>query len=311
MKTGILLNKDLKETVAACVEKQRGRLVVGEIGFGNGEFLISLAKSAPDSLFFGFEVSRTCLLKCESKAKSEGLENIVLLFGDARFLLRECFPDAVFDGLYMNFPCPWPKKRHEKRRITSGPFPDALAAVLKIGGFFEMATDDDAYADEAADTLHGHPALNCESHRFNPKRLVSTKYERKWVAAEKTIHVIRFRKNKPWTVKRTSEGGTAMHLEYSGPAPDMNALSVLRDKQCGTRSNHWVFKTSYQGSDGTYLLETITADGEFQQHFFMKIVPRKESVLVKLDPATKPFVTPSVKKAVKDLVDVLEKRATK
>ncbi len=310
MRTGIILSKDLKGTVATCIGKQMGRRVVGEIGFGNGEFLISLAKSAPETLFFGFEVSRTCLLKCESRAKSEGLENIVLLFGDVRFLLRECFPDAVFDGLYMNFPCPWPKKRHEKRRITSGLFPDTLAAVLKIGGFFEMATDDDAYAGEAGEILHRHPALSCESHRHNPKRQVSTKYERKWVAAEKTIHVIRFRKNRPWTVKRTSEGGTAMHLEYNGPAPDMKGLSVLRDKQGGTRSNHWVFKTSYQGSDGTFLLETVTADGEFQQHFFMKIVPRQESVLVKLDPATKPFITPSVKKAMQDLVELLEKKAT-
>jgi hypothetical protein len=42
----------------------------------------------------------------------------------------------------------------------------------------------------------------------------------------------------------------------------------------------------------------------------MKIVPRQESVLVKLDPATKPFITPSVKKAMQDLVELLEKKAT-
>ncbi|MFP4481317.1 MAG: tRNA (guanosine(46)-N7)-methyltransferase TrmB [Thermovirgaceae bacterium] len=303
------MNKETERAVTACLEQHRGAPLVGEIGFGNGEFLVHLAKSAPDTLFFGFEVSRTCLLKCQTRAESEKLENIRLIQGDARFLLRECFPDSVFDELYMNFPCPWPKKKHEKRRVTAGDFPDVLASVLKNGGFFEMATDDDVYAGEAEKTLHNHPAIFCESHRINTKRTLTTKYERKWTAEEKTIHVLRFRKKRSWTVERIYKGGSGMHLEYNGPAPDLDTLGQFHDRQGGTKDTSWVFKTSYQGSDGTFLLETMTSDGEFRQHFFMKIIPRARGVLVKLDPATKPFATPSVKKAMQDLVFMLEKGA--
>lgn len=309
MKADILLNTEPENSVKACLERHMGATVIGEIGFGNGEFLVHLAKSAPETLFFGFEVSKTCLLKCCNRAQAEGLQNVRLLEGDARFLLRECFPDSVFDVLYMNFPCPWPKKKHEKRRVTAGRFPDVLASVLKNGGFFEIATDDEAYADEAEKTLHSHPAITCEGHEINPERAVMTKYERKWTAAEKTIHVIRFRKIRSWTVERIHEGGGQMHLKYNGPVPDLNTLGQLHDEQGGGKDRRWVFKTSYQGSDGTFLLETITSDGEFRQHFFMKIVPRNGGVLVKLDPATRPFVTPSVKSAMQELVFMLEKGA--
>ncbi|MGC9371744.1 MAG: tRNA (guanosine(46)-N7)-methyltransferase TrmB [Thermovirgaceae bacterium] len=309
MKAGIILNTEPEKSVKTCLERHMGASVIGEIGFGNGEFLVHLAKSAPETLFFGFEVSKTCLLKCCNRAETEGLQNVRLLHGDARFLLRECFPDSVFDGLYMNFPCPWPKKKHEKRRVTAGTFPDVLAAVLKIGAYFEMATDDETYAAEAEETLHGHPAITCEGHWINPERAVMTKYERKWTAAEKTIHVIRFRKARSWTVERLHEGGGRMHLEYNGPVPDLDTLGQLQDEQGGGKDCRWVFKTSYQGSDGTFLLETMTSDGEFRQHFFMKIVPRDEAVLVKLDPATRPFVTPSVEGAMQELVFMLEKGA--
>jgi len=307
MKAGIILNTEPEKSVKACLERHMGDSVIGEIGFGNGEFLVHLAKNAAKTLFFGFEVSKTCILKCCKRVEMEGLQNVKLLQGDARFLLRECFPDSVFDGLYMNFPCPWPKKKHEKRRVTAGAFPDVLASVLKNGGFLEMATDDESYATEAKKTLHRHPAITCEYHGINPERTVMTKYERKWKAAEKTIHVIRFRKTRSWTVKRIHEGGARMHLEYNGPVPDLDTLGQLHDEQGGAKGCRWVFKTSYQGSEGTLLLETMTSDGEFQQHFFMKIVPRDGRVLVKLEPATRPFITPAVKGAMQELVLMLEK----
>lgn len=301
MKTAVISHKGHAQAVRACLAEYMDAPVMGEIGFGNGEFLVYLAKVSPHTLFFGLEVSRTCILKCRARAESAGLRNIALLSGDARFLLRECFPDETFDGLYMNFPCPWPKKKHARRRVTAGSFPDVLAAVLKRGGFFEIATDDGDYADEAEKALDGHNGLSCEIHEINPKRPVMTKYERKWTALDKAIHVVRFRKVRPWTIGRISEGGADMHLELEGPAPDMKTLEALHDQQGGTKDERWVFRNCYKGSDGTFLVEALTADEEFQQHFYVRIVPRQRSILIKLDPATKPFVTPAVKKAVQDI----------
>jgi len=302
MRADVILDNEAPNFLDVFFKTHENVSIIGEIGFGNGEFLVHLAKKDPEKFYFGFEVSRTCLMKCQAKVEREGLDNVYLLSGDARFLLRECFPDGVFEGIYMNFPCPWPKKRHEKRRVTAGFFPDVLAAVLILGGFFELATDDEEYAFESRQILSRHQALSFESHEINPERAVMTKYERKWTAEGKTIHVVRFRKEKPWTVKRISEGrASEMHLESEGAKPDMRLLSTFNDTSGGSREQRWIFKNCFEGSDGTFLLETMTADEEFQQHFYIKIVPREGKSLIKFDPATKPLVTPAVKKAMQEL----------
>ena len=124
-----------------------------EIGFGNGDFLVHLAKKRPDALVFGVEMSHTCVEKALSRIRQQNLTNVRLLCGDARFLVRECFADNSVERIYMSFPCPWPKERHARRRVTSEGFSGSLASVLKIGGVFEMATDEGWYADEAAQIL--------------------------------------------------------------------------------------------------------------------------------------------------------------
>lgn len=104
-----------------------------EIGFGNGEFLVHLARQNPDAVFWGVEMSRSCVLRALKRIRREELRNIFLLCGDARFILKECLPKESLDGIYMNFPCPWPKKKHTKRRVSSGDFPRRLRAFSRRG----------------------------------------------------------------------------------------------------------------------------------------------------------------------------------
>ena len=77
--------------------------------FGNGEYTVRYAALHPDTFFVGMEVSPACVLRCAKR--SVGLDNLRLVRTDARYMMKELFADSSLDKIYMNFPCPWPKKR--------------------------------------------------------------------------------------------------------------------------------------------------------------------------------------------------------
>ncbi|MBQ3585631.1 MAG: methyltransferase domain-containing protein, partial [Synergistaceae bacterium] len=117
-----------------------------EIGFGNGEFTVQYAKNHPEIMLYGVEISQACVLRCARRAY--GLDNLRIINTDARFMLRELFPDESLQKIIMQFPCPWSKNSDAHKRVTAKDFADGLAAVLKIGGAFVMVSDDEAYANE-------------------------------------------------------------------------------------------------------------------------------------------------------------------
>ena len=171
-----------------------GRVFV-EIGFGSGEFLEYLAKTNPDVLVVGIEVSQCYASKGARLALAKGLGNIRIMHGDARFLLRHCFPPESVEHVFMNFPCPWPKTRHATRRVTVPIFADLLNYLLEPGGVFELVTDVDWYAQEASETISELGALDADPVETNPVRGCVTKYERKWKAMGKDTWRLILRKN--------------------------------------------------------------------------------------------------------------------
>ena len=115
-----------------------------EIGFGNGEFTVQYAKLNPEIFLYGVEISQSCVLRCARRA--EGLKNLKIINTDARYMLRELFEDESLEKIIMQFPCPWPGNGNAHRRVTARDFSDGLAAVLKVGGVFEMVSDDEDYS---------------------------------------------------------------------------------------------------------------------------------------------------------------------
>ena len=277
-----------------------------EIGFGNGEFLQRMASERPDGLFYGIEVSRNCIMKAAKRAKRSSIGNVRLLFGDARFLLNECFPEEGVDAIFMNFPCPWPKSRHAKRRVTSKHFVNSLAGVLKIGGFFELATDDEQYAREAAMTIPSHPAIVMDFFESDSSRRRRTKYEKKWLEAGKRIFLMRFRKEKPFGKGIPERGVIELHKALGRPCPDLAELVPLVGITAGQREARWIFRDCFANPSGVILVETFTSDEGFEQSFFFRIVPGKDGCMIKTDFATRPFTTPSVRGAFQDVASFLE-----
>jgi tRNA (guanine-N7-)-methyltransferase len=115
-----------------------------EIGFGEGEHLAYQARNNPDVSFVGCEVFASGV--AELIAKTRDLSNVRIHQEDAIALLEE-LPDRSIDRLFILFPDPWPKKRHNKRRIISKENITLFAQKLKKDGLLRIATDHTDYLD--------------------------------------------------------------------------------------------------------------------------------------------------------------------
>ena len=93
------------------------RLVV-DVGYGRGEFLLELAQRDPHAAFVGIEYSYKRVLKMARRLARTKLENVRLLDCTAERAVAELFADASVSCFWINFPDPWPKKRHHRRRLV-------------------------------------------------------------------------------------------------------------------------------------------------------------------------------------------------
>jgi tRNA (guanine-N7-)-methyltransferase len=126
-----------------------------EIGFGSGEHLAFRADLLPDHGFIGCEPFINGVATALTHIRDKALANIRLDTGDALDVLRR-LPDASLSFLYLLHPDPWPKVRHAKRRMMNdGPLA-LIAAKLKPGGEFRMATDHPVYLDHALMVMRRH-----------------------------------------------------------------------------------------------------------------------------------------------------------
>lgn len=125
----------------------RDAATIVEIGFGNGESLASIAESHPGNNYIGIEVHRPGVGSLFLRLEEGGIKNVRVICHDASDVLQNNIADESLDAIYLFFPDPWPKKKHNKRRLVQPGFVQQLRSKLKIGGRFHMATDWQNYAE--------------------------------------------------------------------------------------------------------------------------------------------------------------------
>lgn len=167
-----------------------------DIGFGKGEFLVELSSRHQEVDYVGLEVSRKRAMKLRDKLVRLDRRNVKLVYGDASHLVPLLFAPGSVGGFTINFPDPWPKRRHHKRRLVTRGFGETLARALAARGSITLATDFRPYAEQMLEELSGVAGLEPQFGRGFAESLpdrVETLYERKFREEGRTNHYLRFR----------------------------------------------------------------------------------------------------------------------
>jgi len=167
-----------------------------EIGFGMGNFLIEMAAKEPASNFIGIDFYHKGIRKLMARIKKLQLENIRVVYGDIRSKISILFKDKELNTIYINFPDPWPKKRHIKRRLIKPEFIKQLAQKLSCEGITYLATDSENYAHEMLEYFNAETLFqNIDGQRgFLKERidLPKTKYEKNFINAGEKIFYLEY-----------------------------------------------------------------------------------------------------------------------
>jgi len=167
-----------------------------EIGFGVGNFLIEMAIREPDENFIGMDFYHKGIRKVITRIDRYQVPNIRIVYGDAKEKLPILFNEAELSRIYINFPDPWPKKRHHKRRLIKPAFIKNLAAELKPGGEVHIATDYEPYAIEILEFFEAELLLTnksgCRTFLTQKDGIPQTKYEKKFINSGEKIFYLEF-----------------------------------------------------------------------------------------------------------------------
>jgi tRNA (guanine-N7-)-methyltransferase len=167
-----------------------------EIGFGGGEHLVAQAIAHPDVAFVGCEPFLDGVVKVLAQIEERKLGNIRLHDDDARDVLR-WLPVNAIDRAFILFPDPWPKTRHRKRRLVSGPTLALLARVMRPGAELRVATDIGDYARTILEAIGYQSALRWTAAGPADWRLQGddwpvTRYQQKAIREGRSCYFLRF-----------------------------------------------------------------------------------------------------------------------
>jgi tRNA (guanine-N7-)-methyltransferase len=156
-----------------------------EIGFGNGEQLVHAAQAEPARNFIGVEVHRPGVGRLLNALAQADVGNVRVYHHDAvEVLEREIVAQSLAE-VRIYFPDPWPKKRHQKRRLIQPDFVALLASRTTLGGRLHLATDWADYAEHMQSVLDSASGWRREAHHEastpRPAWRIDTHFERRGV----------------------------------------------------------------------------------------------------------------------------------
>ena len=173
---------------------RQGRPLWLEVGFGGGEHLVHMARLHPEVALIGAEPFVNGIAMLLGKVRQAEVTNLRLHPGDVRDLF-EVLPEASLSKVFLNYPDPWPKARHHRRRFVTPEYLLALARITAQGAEFRVATD---IPDYVRQTLEEVPqaGFTLISEGGTPwEDWLSTRYEQKALREGRVPHYLTFRRN--------------------------------------------------------------------------------------------------------------------
>ena len=164
-----------------------------EIGIGKGKFILENAKNNPNINYIGIEKNGSVLSYAIKKIEEYKLNNLKLICFDAN-KIDEIFSKDI-DLLYLNFSDPWPKNRHEKRRLTSSSFLEKYDKIFKKNKLIEMKTDNQGLFEYSVISLvnNGYKIEDISLDLTNKEDFINirTEYEEKYILKNNRIYYLK------------------------------------------------------------------------------------------------------------------------
>ena len=169
-----------------------------EIGFGSGEIIFREAKKNPNHIYIGAEYYKRGVAHLLKKINDEKVKNIRVFHGDIHKLLTK-LPKEIFDEIWLFFPDPWPKKKHEKRRFIQKKTISDLYYLMKPKSKLFISSDDTNYISwtlslfllmDKFDWLAFHP----EDWKNPNEDYFGSRYEKKAALKNKDAYFLKFKK---------------------------------------------------------------------------------------------------------------------
>lgn len=162
-----------------------------EIGMGKGKFITGMAKAHPEINYIGIEMKLSVILIALDKLIEEPLSNLRLLHVDGSRLIKY-FADNEIDHIYLNFSDPWPKKRHEKRRLTFKTFLEVDEKILRPAGEIHLKTDNQGLFEYSLVSFSQYGMIIkqvwLDLHASNFEGNIMTEYEEKFSSKGQRIY---------------------------------------------------------------------------------------------------------------------------
>jgi tRNA (guanine-N7-)-methyltransferase len=169
-----------------------------EIGFGNGENLLALARAHPQRDYLGIEVHRPGMGRLLLALEELAVTNVRVICHDAVQVLAQQVPPHAAQEILILFPDPWPKKRHHKRRLIQRAFVELAVSRLRSGGVLRLATDWAPYAQEMLAVLGAIAGLDnlAADAGFvpRPSERAPTRFEKRGVRLGHEVWDLAFRR---------------------------------------------------------------------------------------------------------------------
>ncbi|HET7626883.1 MAG TPA: tRNA (guanosine(46)-N7)-methyltransferase TrmB [Bacillales bacterium] len=154
-----------------------------EIGTGKGQFLCGMAQKHPDVLFVGIERMQSVIVSALDKTLETDAGNIKLVNRNAADL-ESFFDESEVERIYLNFSDPWPKNRHEKRRLTYRTFLEKFERVLTAKGEIHLKTDNAGFFEYSLQSMEQYGmnllSVDWDVHENDVGDNVMTEYEEKF-----------------------------------------------------------------------------------------------------------------------------------
>ncbi|MFX0564551.1 tRNA (guanosine(46)-N7)-methyltransferase TrmB [Bacillus pumilus] len=162
-----------------------------EVGTGKGSFIAGMGKLHPDINYIGIELFKSVIVTAVDKIKETDVENVKLLNINAE-TLTDVFAENEIDRVYLNFSDPWPKARHEKRRLTFEAFLERYEHILRPGGELHFKTDNRGLFEYSLKSFSAYGLLltyvSLDLHKDGLEGNVMTEYEEKFSSMGQPIY---------------------------------------------------------------------------------------------------------------------------